>query len=101
MDSIKEIAMNKFDKQINNAAIIECANCNKVLKEEPLTSDVQWDEIDFSVGYNYGVKSNIAKEYWQKGLYTEEELMDLMDEFSWRLDKRITFKEWIKENKKK
>jgi len=33
--------------------------------------------------------------------YTEEELMDLMNEFSWRLDKRITFKEWFELNKKK
>lgn len=47
-----------------------------------------------------GAKSPEAKEYWQKGMYSEEELLDLTDEFSWRHDKSVTFREWFNEHKK-
>lgn len=37
----------------------------------------------------------------ENSLYTEEDILDLITEFSWRLDKNITFKQWFSENKKK
>ena len=72
------------DEFLTQAAIEECNRCNKVLKEEPLTSDIEWNEPDFSVGYKHGVKSDIAKEYWQEQFmqnnetYTENEVFNLL-----------------------
>lgn len=100
-----------FYKRLTDAAIEECNRCNKVLKEEPLTSDMEWNEPDFSVGYKHGVKSDIAKEYWLEQFmlnnetYTKNEVIDMLFKFDKLIhqlpapEKRVLM--WFEQNKKK
>ena len=66
--------MTKFEKQIYDAATIACVESNKFLSEEPLTADVQWDVLDFSVGFKYGVFSDIAKKHHQEGMFSLDDM---------------------------
>lgn len=56
----------------------------------------------FISGAEYGLK--IAKEYWQQGMYTEEKVINLIQEYykflNNKQDSRV-FKQWLEENKKK
>jgi hypothetical protein len=94
--------MDDLEKQI------EVAADNYSILENGKARESQFFEItekglDYQVtkAFISGVNSEVAKLFHQNGMYSEEELEDLMLEFSWRHDKRVTFKEWFKGNKKK
>lgn len=79
-----------LEKQIEEAAVKSIAN-DKATKQSP-----------FSCFIN-GAKSQEAKEYWQQGTYSEEEVMKLC--YSAMKERDYTpycvFQEWFEQNKKK
>lgn len=70
----------------------KCASIN--YPENSKEWSLAWKSIKFGMG------CNITKEYWQQGMYSEEEIIDLVSEFSCRLNTSVRFQEWFNENKK-
>lgn len=53
--------------------------------------------------FHQGIMSPEAKEYWQQGMYTEEEVYNLLNVYLWNtcLDNPIPVDKWFEQNKKK
>lgn len=91
--------MKDLEKQIEEAAE---TNANS------LSKTIDLDELDFIIANNAfitGAKSPETKEYWQQGMYTEEEVKDLLDKHTdivWVPEgySKI-FPEWFEQNKNK
>lgn len=65
-----------------------------------------FNKIQCADDYIAGVKSEAAKEYWQKGMYSEDEVIELlskMDYCGWvgNFAGPDVRKEWFEQNKKK
>lgn len=83
--------MKDYEKQIEEAAIE--------------SSNGSWNESDWTSGFIYGAKSPEAKEYWQQGMYSEEEVKRLCSK-AWLIKGDINdliyqFDNWFEQNKKK
>lgn len=81
--------MNDFEKKIEKAALIFDKN---VSIKSPY------------IGFIRGAKSSESKEYWQQEMYTEEEVLKLLEDhrrflYTEGIQHTTTF-DWFKENKK-
>ena len=79
--------MKDYEKQIEEAAIE--------------SSNGAWNESDWTSGFIYGAISPEAKEYWQQGMYTEEDMNLAFNAGKLSFYDGESFNSWIDQNKKK
>jgi hypothetical protein len=82
-----------LEKQIEEAAENYCEN---------FSHDYLWQQTNI-ITFKKGVKSEVARQYWQQGIYTEEEVHRLLNQCNC-LSKSIedfNEQEWFEQNKKK
>lgn len=60
-----------------------------------------------SEAFEDGVTSDVSKEYWQQGMYSEEEVLNLLilaeheAKIAYSYLDRVSIKKWFEQNKKK
>lgn len=87
--------MKNLEKQIEKAA----------KKDHPYNgSEFSWTIDDRRECFIEGAKSTAAKEYWQEGMYSEEEVKVLIQKFNKEQCASTWFdddEQWFEQNKKK
>lgn len=90
--------------------ILDAARIHAHLKENfDLEDELYYNSTGMNAykSFQAGIKSEVAKEYWQKGMYSEEEVFKLLEKIiytyhNWQHSEyRWDLAKWFVQNKKK